>query len=317
MANKLYEESSIINIANAIRSVNGSSDTYKVSQMADAIENISTGLDWSELNYNTSDTYKGTPIEVVNAFNYAKSIMNTYEVTSTYINDKNLFFFPNIDLQSRYNCQNMFDKSNLLHCPPLTLGSMASGAGNITTNYMFRQTFIEDIELSSVNNNALTIYLTNTFYDCSRLKTAKFNANIELSEGAFNGCSTLDTLSFEKTLSAGQLRYVFRGCSSLVSLPSIVTSGITLATEMCKGCTILENVPIYDFSSVTNMQNAFQNCPNLSDTSLDNILVMSINATAFTGTKSLAYWGIANTYDSRIVNLPHYQDFIDAGWTIR
>lgn len=37
MANKLYEETSIQNIADAIRGRNGTSDTYKVSQMASAI----------------------------------------------------------------------------------------------------------------------------------------------------------------------------------------------------------------------------------------------------------------------------------------
>ena len=40
MANKLYEESEIQNIANAIRSKNGLSETYTVSQMASAILNI-------------------------------------------------------------------------------------------------------------------------------------------------------------------------------------------------------------------------------------------------------------------------------------
>lgn len=43
MANKLYEESDIQAIATAIRGKNGSSDTYKVSQMATAIANIPTG----------------------------------------------------------------------------------------------------------------------------------------------------------------------------------------------------------------------------------------------------------------------------------
>ena len=42
MANKLYEESEIQNIANAIRSKNGLSETYTVSQMASAILNIHT-----------------------------------------------------------------------------------------------------------------------------------------------------------------------------------------------------------------------------------------------------------------------------------
>ncbi len=43
MANKLYEENDIAAIATAIRSKNGKSDTYKVSQMAAAIDDISGG----------------------------------------------------------------------------------------------------------------------------------------------------------------------------------------------------------------------------------------------------------------------------------
>lgn len=312
MAYGLIQNTTLQSIADAIRQKNESSDTYKPGEMAAAILAITTGEpDWTELGYEEA------PSEIINAFNYAKQIMTTYEVTSTYINDKNLFFFPNIDLLSRYNCSNMFDKSNIMHCPPLTLGSLESGAGNITTNYMFRQTWIEEIELSTVNNNTQTINLNNTFYDCVRLKKAKFNAPVSFGEGVFNGCTSLTDLTFASTPTCGQTRYIFRNCSSLVTAPALNTTGITLATEMFKGDTLLENVPIYDFSSVTNMQNAFQNCPALSDTSLDNILVMSINATAFSGNKTLAYWGIANTYDSRITALPHYQDFIDAGWVIR
>lgn len=43
MAMKLYSDSDISDIADAIRSKNGSSDTYKVSQMASAIQAIPTG----------------------------------------------------------------------------------------------------------------------------------------------------------------------------------------------------------------------------------------------------------------------------------
>lgn len=44
MAKKLYDESNIQAVANAIRTKNGSSNTYKVSQMPDAILNIQTGV---------------------------------------------------------------------------------------------------------------------------------------------------------------------------------------------------------------------------------------------------------------------------------
>ena len=43
MANKLYEETSIRNIAKAIREKSGSTDTYKVSEMAQAIKTLQTG----------------------------------------------------------------------------------------------------------------------------------------------------------------------------------------------------------------------------------------------------------------------------------
>ena len=40
--NKLYEETDIQNIANAIRKKTKSTDTFKVSEMANAINNIKT-----------------------------------------------------------------------------------------------------------------------------------------------------------------------------------------------------------------------------------------------------------------------------------
>lgn len=40
--NKLYEETDIQNIANAIREKTKSTDTFKVSEMANAISNIKT-----------------------------------------------------------------------------------------------------------------------------------------------------------------------------------------------------------------------------------------------------------------------------------
>lgn len=48
MANKLYEETAIQDIASAIREKNGSTDTYKVAQMGNAIRGISSGIDVSQ-----------------------------------------------------------------------------------------------------------------------------------------------------------------------------------------------------------------------------------------------------------------------------
>ena len=45
MANKLYEEASVQAIANAIRAKNGSTATYKIGEMAAAVNSITTGDD--------------------------------------------------------------------------------------------------------------------------------------------------------------------------------------------------------------------------------------------------------------------------------
>jgi surface protein len=314
MANKLYNESSIQDIADAIRSVNGSTDLYKVSEMPAAIENISTGLNWAELNYNTSGPNKGTPLEIVNGFNYAKTIMENYTDTSTYVNDLNLILWPNIDITERINYQNMFNGSALLHCDSITLGQLKP-TGTITTNNMFNETNIEYIEINSVNNEPVNF--DGTFRNCKRLKTAQINAPAGVSiAGMFEGCEALTTVNAFNTNNVTSHRYIFKNCKSLIAPPLIDTSNSTLFNEMFNGCAALENVPIYNTAACTNFTSMFNGCNSLTDLSLDNILVMCINATAYNGNKKLSQLGISNIYDTRIQALEHYQDFLDAGWII-
>lgn len=45
MAKKLYEETAVQNIANAIREKNGSSSTYTIGEMSQAISNLTGGGD--------------------------------------------------------------------------------------------------------------------------------------------------------------------------------------------------------------------------------------------------------------------------------
>lgn len=317
MGNKLYNEQSVQDIADAIRSVSGSTNTYTISEMSAAVAGISTGLDWAQLNYDTSDVNKGTPIEIVNGFDYAKDIMESYDGTNTYIQDKYLLFWPNIDITGRYNYQQMFDRSRLLHVPPLTLGDPAPSAGTITTNYMFKETLIEEITINTISDNTIPVSFVNTFLDCKRLKKAQINCPSSGTEYMFSGCNALTTVNSFDTSDATNMRYTFKNCSSLVTAPELDTSAAGMLTEMFNGCTNLANVPVYDFTAAANMQNMYNGCTALTDTSLDNILQACISADTFTGNKSLSYLGISNTYDSRITALTHYQDFLDAGWIIR
>lgn len=129
-----------------------------------------------------------------------------------------------------------------------------------------------------------------------------------------NRIKSIGTLTLGNVTSCFQS---FQSCS-LKTYPYINTQNCTTFYSMFYGSSV-ENVPVYNTSSATNLSDMFRNCYNLTDQSLDNILQMCIGATSFTGTKDLrnTIRLHSNYYsDAKIQSLPHYQDFINAGWTI-
>lgn len=161
--------------------------------------------------------------------------------------------------------------------------------------------------------------LNNMFQYCSSLMEI---AELDYSQASyldyiFDGCSNLTIISNFNT--RGRLQYAFQGCTKLETISgNINTSNLQWAFGECSN---LKNIPvIYTRNLGSNaFRSAFSNCTSLTDASLDNILQTCINATSYTGTKTLAQLGITNTTiypTSRIQALPHYQDFLNAGWTI-
>ena len=59
----------------------------------------------------------------------------------------------------------------------------------------------------------------------------------------------------------------------------------------------------------------FSGCTSLSDESLNNILAMCKNATAYTDTKTLKYIGLTPEQANKCKTLSNYQAFLNAGWT--
>ena len=73
--NKLYEETDIQNIANAIREKTKSTDTFKVSEMANAVANIQTGsVEKDVFTYQLIDT---VTVEYVEAVDISRQAFNT------------------------------------------------------------------------------------------------------------------------------------------------------------------------------------------------------------------------------------------------
>ncbi len=85
MANKLYEENSIADIADAIRSINGKKDTYTVSQMGDAIRSV-------------RKVYTGTIAETILGYS-AYTVLAKDSFLAEHRADENLFVRIEFDIE--------------------------------------------------------------------------------------------------------------------------------------------------------------------------------------------------------------------------
>jgi surface protein len=167
-----------------------------------------------------------------------------------------------------------------------------------------------------------------SFYGCRNLTEigGLINFHPTNCNSMFNECEKLTSIPSFDTSNVTNMSNMFSGCCSITTIPQINTSNVTNMSYMFNTSYTegqyggpLTDIPILDTNKVSNMDNMFSARYYLNDTTLDNILQMCINATSYNRTKTLRQIGINNaTYypASRIQALPHYQDFINAGWTI-
>ena len=104
--------------------------------------------------------------------------------------------------------------------------------------------------------------------------------------------------------------------SHIIAIPQFDTSNVTDMSYMFCTCYSFQSIPILNTSKVLTMKGMFMTSVELNNTSLDNILQMCININPnYNRDKTLKEIGIDSSYVATIQTLPHYQDFINAGWT--
>lgn len=179
------------------------------------------------------------------------------------------------------------------------------------------------IEANEVDLTDITTpSLSNLFSSCPKLKKVSFKSgnNITNMSNMFLLCTVLEEIDFSNvdTSNVTNMSEMFRMCQKLTSIPQIDTSKVTNMYNMFYACASLMNLPLLDTSKVTNWEYAFYYCAALTNESLNNILQMCVNATSYTGTKTLAYLGFNSSWcsASKIQGLSNYQAFLNAGWTI-
>ena len=117
------------------------------------------------------------------------------------------------------------------------------------------------------------------------------------------------------TSNVTNMNSMFSNCSNLTDIPQLNTSKVNDMSSMFFNCSSLTTIPELNTSNVINMTNMFSGCTNLSNETLNNILHMLINATSYTGTKTLKYIGLSEEQAQICTTLSNYTAFTEAGWT--
>jgi len=172
-----------------------------------------------------------------------------------------------------------------------------NGTTNVTADEGYDG--LSNVGITTNVGGATTIYPYNISF---RGDTSNFNLdNIDFSkygtsriDDMFRDCENVKELHFNNfNTSLSSAQYTFYNCENL---------------ETCN----FDALKLSGVSSINALQNMFGNTSKLTDDSLDRLLIMCINC-RITG----SLWAIGLRYYNvaRIEALPHYQDFINAGWT--
>lgn len=169
MAMKLYPESNIQSIASAIRSKNGSSSTYTVMNMADAILNLGgdTSTFWGIVTRSISGEYTNSVVTSLGSY-------------------------------ALYSCRYLTDVS-FSNCT--TVGSSAfaycyslSSVGLSKCTSLYQNAFYICSNLRSMNLPSCSYIGSSAFRGCSSMHTVKTSALKSIYAYAFYGCSKLTGL---------------------------------------------------------------------------------------------------------------------------
>ena len=187
---------------------------------------------------------------------------------------------------------------------------------NVTNMSTMFQGCIALTTIPQLDTSAVTI-MSYMFQNCTALTTIPQldTSAVTIMSYMFQNCTALTTIPQLDTSAVTIMSYMFQNCTALTTIPQLDTSTVTDMDYMFRGCTVLTTIPLLNTSNVTSMRNMFQNCTSLSDDSLNNILAMLTNATAFTGTKTLAYIGLSETQATTCTTLSNWSACEAAGWT--
>ncbi len=159
--------------------------------------------------------------------------------------------------------------------------------------------------------------MSSVFSGCTKLKSVPLYNTSKVTNMyyMFNNCNVLTSVPLFDTSSVTNMASMFNNCYAITSIPEFNTSSLQLMGSMFKNCSLLTTIPVFDTSKVTNLYYPFSGCGRLTNESLNNILTMCINATSYTGTKTLKYLGLSQSLANTCTGLSNWAAAEAAGWT--
>ena len=286
MADKvLCDKSDLVNIADAVRSKLGVTDTYYVSELSSAIQNIQTGGGGSS----TSEPLD--PVEVYNTTRPSDWLsMPTPADNELYL----LFHIPDgfsSLLAFTVTCTGNYT---------VALGSVSDGAfvqmssATVASGSKYEtELFADDYgNLTSDGHKQVMVKVSGTDIltwapSTHSKKTSPSNfagwniveISCRLPSGTSVACgSSTGNKSLKKLRyfawygknAVTNMANMFSNCNSLTAIPQMDTSAVTNMADMFSNCYSLTAIPQMDTSAVTYMNYTFNGCYSLTSIALDN-----------------------------------------------
>ncbi len=277
MANVIINDTNLTNIAQAIRSKNGTSTTYKVSEMASAITNLPTGGGSGSL----EPTVLSGDLEMVN-----------YQGRFDEFIQKNPTLFSTANVT---NFEYGFSGSTLTRIP-FSINFNGSQVANGLTNAFSNMSNLE--EMPEIHGGAYGGF-NETFAYTSKLKVVEFADDLNVSGGRGYPMGNIFRNSGAEEI-RGKMPPIAEGLTS---------NGVNNCGYMFAYCNHLRTIPYDFFSTVPNTSNitssssgayAFLGCYSLRGAA-PNIKFME------TGNKQMYYATFSGCASlDRIINLPVY-----------
>ena len=283
------------NIAQSITAKGGTlSNPSDFSSYSVAIDNLpSSGgsSDFEQIGYAT------TPEPLKSGIEYAKQIKDNWDSSITncghkYESDKQLYFFPIVNVDNVIKMHYMFQNTNLLVVPDLNTPKCDNLMGTFKGCGSLLYADLSNWTLSKVTD------VSYMFDGCERVSTIILPKGLRprFAEDMFNNCKALTQVNI-KDIDFSQcidMARAFANCDGLTVIPSLDTRICSSLDSIFDGSDNIVRVEGIDMKNITNNQSLFGlvlfNTPKIRYLLIKNFGNRDM-PTSYTEFKNLSYWG--------------------------